>query len=296
MPRYPAGQPVTISTTVRDTTGTLVDPATLTLAVHLAAADGTSTVTGTYTSPTKDSTGTYHQDIPATGLATTGHYQYTWTSTGTGAGVSYGDFDVFDPFETRVLSLADAKDMLNIPQSSTGDDAELDSWIATIESSLEGMTGGPLVSRQISERVEATDGYTVLCVRQRPLVSLVSVVNVGSGLPLALTDMTDLDPNAGTIRRRLGWPFFGPFYQYLPIFTVTYVAGWGTAVPAAFSSAARIIIRHLWDTQRGVTPAPMMGGDETVVLPGWGYAIPNRAAELLRGQQDGIPFMQEAFV
>ena len=291
MPRYSTGQPIRLSTTVTDLSGTLVDPGALTLTISRP-----DTTQQSYTSPTKDSTGTYHQDVPTSDLGQVGHYQYKWTSTGTGAGESFGDFDVFDPFETAVLSLQDAKDMLNIPQSSTKNDAELLSWIATIESSLEGMTGGPLVNRQITERVEATSGFTVLCVRQRPLVSLQSVVNVGSGLPLALTDMTDLDPNAGTIRRRLGWPFFGPFYQYLPIFSVTYTAGWGTAVPAAFSSAARIIVRHLWDTQRGAAPAPMMGGDETVMIPGFGYAIPNRAAELLRGQQDGIPFMAEAYV
>lgn len=296
MSRYPLGQPVRLSTTVRDTTGTLVTPTTLTLLVKVAAVDGTSTTTGTYTSPVQDSTGTYHQDVPATDLTATGHYQYTWTATGSGAGVSYGDFDVFDPFETRVLSLADAKDMLNIPQTSTTNDAELDSWIATIESSLEAMTGGPLVNRQITERVEVTSGYTVLCVRQRPLVSLVSVVSASSGQPLSIVDMTDLDRNAGTIRRSLGLPFIGPYFMWLPIFNVTYTAGWGTAVPAAFNSAARIIIRHLWDTQRGAASAPMLGGDETAMIPGFGFAIPNRAVELLQGQQDGMPFMREAFV
>src|SRR6185312_1231406 len=103
--RYPSGQPIRLSTTVRDVTGALVNAGALTLLVKLAAADGTWTTTGTYASPTNDSTGTYHQDIPVTDLAVNGHYQYTWTATGTGAGVSLGDFDVFDPFETAVLPL-----------------------------------------------------------------------------------------------------------------------------------------------------------------------------------------------
>ena len=55
--------------------------------MKLSQADGTWATTGTYASPANDSTGTYHQDVPATDLAATGHYQYTWTATGTGAGV-----------------------------------------------------------------------------------------------------------------------------------------------------------------------------------------------------------------
>lgn len=99
MSRYPLNQPVRISTTVRDDTGALVDAGSIALVVKLIAADDTQTTTGTYSSPVHDSTGTYHQDVPAADLTAAGHYIYTWTSTGTGAGVSYGDFDVFDPFE-----------------------------------------------------------------------------------------------------------------------------------------------------------------------------------------------------
>ena len=72
-----------------------------------------------------DGTGLYHQDIPVTDLTTLGHYQYVWTATGTGAGVSFGDFDVFDPFEVALLPLQDAKDALNIPQATTTYDNEI---------------------------------------------------------------------------------------------------------------------------------------------------------------------------
>ena len=296
MARYPQGQPIRVSTTIRDTTGTLVNATTLTLLVKLAAVDGTWTTTGTYASPTNDGTGLYHQDIPVTDLAASGHYQYTWTSTGTGAGVSFGEFDVFDPFETSVLPLQDAKDMLNIPQATTTSDAELQSFIATIESSLRAMTGGPIVNRTITnERTEMQASQTVIPVRQRPLVSVTSITSASGGA-IDISAGLDLDANAGLIRRKLGLPFYGPFFQWLPQVTVTYVAGWGTAVPAAFNVAARLILRNLWDTQRGVTPAPMQGGDETVDLPGWGYAIPVRAAELLEGSLNGMPFMNEVYV
>lgn len=293
--RVPLGQPLRLSTTVRDVTGTLVNATTLTLLVKVAAADGTMATTGTYASPANDSTGAYHQDIPVADLAVTGHYQYTWTATGTGAGVSLGDFDVFDPFETSVLPLADGKDMLNIPQANTSNDAEIMSWIATIESALERYTGGPLVNWAVTERAEMLASQTVILVRQRPLVSVTSITSASGGA-IDISGGLDLDVNAGAIRRKLGLPFYGPFFQWLPQVTVLYVAGWGTSVQPAFSSASRIILAHLWETQHGPAARPSMGGEDLVTLPGMGFAIPNMAAELLDGAANGLPFRSEAFL
>jgi hypothetical protein len=292
--RYPSGQPIRLSTTVKDVTGTLVNATALTLLVKLAAIDGTWTTTGTYASPANDSTGTYHQDVPVTDLAVTGHYQYTWTATGTGAGVAFGEFDVFDPFETSVLPLQDAKDALNIPAATTTSDSEIAAYIATIEGSFRGMTGGPIVNRTIAERSEMMQNQTVIPVRQRPLVSVTSIASA-SGTNIDLTGGLDLDQNAGLIRRKLGLPFYGPFFTWLPQVTVTYVAGWGTAVPASFGIAARIILQHLWDTQRGAAGQPLQG-EELVTPPGFGYAIPAAAAELLDGSLNGMPYVSEAYV
>ncbi len=279
-----------------DGTTTLVNATTLTLVVKLANADGTSTVTGTYTSPVNDSTGTYHQDIPVTDLTGLGHYQYTWTATGTGAGVSFGDFDVFDPFETAVLPLQDAKDALNIPQAVTSSDTELQSYIATIESNLERATGGPLVNRTITaERTEMMSSQTVIPVRQRPLVSVTSIISASGGT-IDISAGLKLDGGAGLIRRPLGLPFYGPFFTWLPEVYVTYVAGWGTSVPAAFGIFARIVLQNLWRTQHGPSARPSMGGEEMTTPPGFGFAIPNQAAELLAGSQNGIPFLSEAYV
>ena len=285
-----------LTTTIRDVTGALVNPATLTLLVKLAQADGTWLTTGTYSSPVNDSTGTYHQDVPASDLASTGHYQYAWTSTGTGAGVSFGELDVFDPFETSVLPLQDAKDALNIPQAVTSSDTEIQAYVATIQTCLERYTGGPLVNRTVSERSEMMSGQTVIPVRQRPLVSVTQIVSASGGT-IDISAGLDLDVNAGLIRRKLGLPFYGPFFAWLPQVQVTYVAGWGTSVPAAFGTAARIILQHLWQTQHGPSarPAISQSGD-MAVMPGWGFAIPNQAAELLHGSQNGVPFMNEAFV
>ena len=296
MARYPLGQPVRVSTTVRNASGALVSPDALTLLVKVAQSDGTSLTTGTYSSAATDGIGQYHQDIPVTDLQALGHYQYTWTATGTGAGVSFGDFDVFDPFEAALLPLQDAKDMLNIAQSVTTYDAELQAFIATVETSIEGMTGGPVVNRAVSERAVLDGTYTVLQVRQRPLVSVTSIVSVASGQAIDISAGLDLDANAGTIRRKLGYPFWGPYFVWLPSMTVNYVAGWGTSAPAALNLACRIIVQHLWETQHGPAARPSMGGSDLVTPGGFAYAIPYRAAELLNGNVNGMPFALEAFI
>jgi hypothetical protein len=300
MARYPLGQPVRQSTTVRqlnvDGTTTLVDAGTLTLLVKIANVDGTTTTTGTYASPTHDGVGLYHQDIPTADLTGLGHYQLTWTATGTGAGVSFGDFDVFDPFEPAILPLQDGKDQLNIPQTVTTYDAEIQSYIATIETSLEGATGGPIINRTVVERAELIDGQTAILVRQRPLVSVTKITSVASGIDLNIAGGLDIDAVAGTIRNKLAWPFYGQFFPWSASMTVTYVAGWGVQAPAAFNLFARIVLSHLWETQHGPSQRPSMGGMDLTTPQGFGFAIPNRAAELLNGSLNGQPFMNEAYV
>ena len=156
--------------------------------------------------------------------------------------------------------------MLNIPQATTTSDAELASFIATIETLLEGLTGGPVVNRTItSERCEFTGWYTQLQVKQRPLVSVTSITTVQSGTVIDISAGLDINPAARTIRRKDGSPFPTDSNAVL----VTYVAGWGTAVPAAVNTAARFILRYLWDSQRGAAGAPMLGGTDLVTMPGF---------------------------
>jgi hypothetical protein len=285
MPRYPQGQPVTVSTTVKTATGALADPTDISLTVQKP--DGTNLPVYDYNPGpiVRDSLGLFHNDIPTTDLTANGHYAYKFVATGANAGVSYSVFEVFDPLEISVLSLQDAKDHLNIAQATVTYDSEIQSKIATIQASLEKMTGGPIITRTVTERVRVGSNYRTLTVRQRPLVGVTSITDIGTGVALVVTDL-DLDTNAGIIRRKLGFSFLG-LGSY---FTVVYTAGWGTAVPPAFNEAARIILEHLWQTQHGPSVRPSFGGEDEVTLPGFGFAIPNRAAELLS------PFAIEAYV
>lgn len=278
MARYALGQPIRLSTTIRDVAGALVNAGALTLTVQKP-----DLTTQPYGSPTNDGTGLYHQDVPATDLTQLGHYQYKWVSTGTGAGVAVGEFDVFDPFEPAILTLAEAKDALDIPTATTSRDAEIQSLVDTITALVEDKLGGPAAPRTVTEFVKAGPGYRSITVRQRPVVAVVSITDDATGTAIPLTDL-DVDTNAGIIRRKLQLPFWsrGPYY------TVVYTAGY-SPMPAAFGWAARIILQHMWEVQRG-QQRPMFPGEDVMQPTGWAFSVPNRATELL------APFANEAYV
>jgi hypothetical protein len=132
-----------------------------------------------------------------------------------------------------------------------------------------------------------------IILRQRPVVSLVSVTPESGGSPVSLTDMK-IDTNSGIIQRSTGWPIPGPFL-FTPWFSVVYVAGWGTQVPPAFNDFARIVIDNMWQVQRGEVSLPM-SSEEAISVPGFSFLVPRRAYELLNGSQGGIPFTAEAVV
>jgi len=146
----------------------------------------------------------------------------------------------------------------------------------------------------VTERSEMMSGQTVIPVRQRPLVSVTSIASA-SGSLIDISGGLDLDVNAGLIRRKLGLPFYGPSFTWLPVCYPTYVAGWGVSVPAAFNSFARVVVQHLWTSQRGPAALPM-GGGEMVQVPGFGFLVPNMAAEMLSGSQNGVPFLSQAYI
>ena len=141
---------------------------------------------------------------------------------------------------------------------------------------------GPLTAKSVTE-THRNVSSDVLVLRRMPVVDLVSV-SMGSGslvssLPV---DDFDLDADTGLLRRADGGWLSGSF-------TVTYSVGRPT-VPAAVRLAILVIAGHLFETQRmpGFQSADSLpagfGGLDGVPdarLPGLGYAIPNRAQELL---------------
>jgi len=58
-------------------------------------------------------------------------------------------------------------------------------------------------------------------------------------------------------------------------------------VPERFQHAAKELLRHLWDSQRGQLAAAPLGGETFTTSTGWAFSIPNRVLELL--QDDIVP-------
>jgi hypothetical protein len=107
-----------------------------------------------------------------------------------------------------------------------------------------------------------------------PVGSLVSVASRYGAVttPLTLSDY-ELDADTGLLRLASGGRFYGTY-------TVTYTSG-RDDLPAAIRLAVLVIAEHLWETQRGAAPVGPLSADDTFATPGLGYAIPNRALELL---------------
>lgn len=168
-----------------------------------------------------------------------------------------------------ILTLAEAKAAVNI--TSEAYDAELQPYVDATSEVIESFVG-PVESGEV---VEDHNGGPMLVLRELPVVSLTSVSPIlTDGTSYTVADL-DVSNSTGVVRRLDGDSFAGPL-------RVTYTSGHST-VPSAINVAARVIVAHLWRTQLGSQFARGASADDlTEPLPGFGFAIPNRAMELMR--------------
>jgi hypothetical protein len=173
-----------------------------------------------------------------------------------------------------LLTLEEAKQQLDI--ETTAHDVELQAYVDALTATIEQHVG-PVENRQVTETVRGHGRTMVLT--QAPVVSLTSFTPLqAGGWQLAVADLV-LDNERGVIRRWDRGLFYGGPWS------VVYTAGRGS-VPPTINLAARILLQHLWRTQYGASRgvAGIGGGDDfsvTEPVAGWGYAIPNRALQLL---------------
>lgn len=174
-----------------------------------------------------------------------------------------------------LLTLADAKKQLNLTTST--DDDELQTYVDAVTPVIEEYIG-PVEPREVTERLDAEGGRRVLVLRTMPVLSLTSVEPVLTGGISYPVDGLDLDPDTGEVRRKDGGCFRG-----LLLFTVQ--AGREGGVTPTINLAARMLVQHLWRTQRPNRSGGLPGGGEdysvTQPIVGFGYAVPNRVLELL---------------
>jgi hypothetical protein len=290
---YDLGDVIPLTVEVRDSTGNLANAGAVALTLGLP--DGTSV---SFT-PSNPSTGRYQYDY-ATIQA--GRHTVRWVATGQNASAYTDAFDVRPSEPPSIMSLSAAKAAINIPADATVDDEELRSLVEAVTSAVETYRGEAIVRRTVvencsfgrtlSEMISGTRIITEqyadarsrrLVLNKAPVISLTSLVRPYDGVTWAIgSDTVLVDPAAGVVMS-----YTVPFYGDI---TATYVAGY-QVIPANFIEAAKIILRHLWQTQQtaGFGPRLFSSADDlsshlTATVSSLGFAIPNRASELLGGK------------
>lgn len=221
---------------------------------------------------TPASTGIYNYDYLTTQA---GRHLARWVGTGTGAGTYVEVFDVRPADPIYLVSLADTKETLNIDATTTTYDEELRAYIEGATTAAEEHRDEILVKRSFTWK-KWFNGCDSVVLPKRPVISLTSIENVETGSLYSLSGY-DLDTNTGKVRALTGQNFTG-------LLEFTYVAGY-VVVPAAFTLAVRMIIQHLWDTQRGPMGASRFAGsmDDAAIMRfrSMNVFMPPRAQELL---------------
>lgn len=246
--------------------GAPVNADTVTLTITLP--DGTTTVV-TPVSP--QTVGTYQHDYTT---VQAGRHSARWVGTGTNPGAYVEAFDVRPASIDYIVSLADAKAQLNIDAATS--DEELRVYLEAATGVVERHLGQAVVKRSFTEEHDVHGG---LVLNWTPVVSLDSLELVDGTYSWNVADL-HVSP-AGVVTSPLGVAPYGHV-------SVSYTAGM-TVVPQHVGLATRIILQHLWDTQRGNLGGPRAGGlADSIGVPGMGFALPNRALELLGSGLPGI--------
>lgn len=261
--------PLSVSVYNAATTPVLINATTIALTITLP--DGT-TVTPTVTNPPAV-TGIYVYDYAA---PTSGRYSVRWVSTSP----SSAHTDVFDVREQTpplLFSLADGKKTLNISSTVTTNDDEIRDLIESTTTAVEFIVG-PVVRQTV---VEKHNGGASIVLRASPVLSIQSVAPVlTSGTSYVVSEL-DLDAATGELVRKDGNSFVGPL-------RITFTAG-RVVMPAPIRDGARIILKHLWAIQNGSAGLPSFDADRenVTMVHGLGYALPNRALQLLEPLAQG---------
>ncbi|MFF4848001.1 hypothetical protein [Streptomyces sp. NPDC001194] len=267
---FDLGDAVRLRADCCDAGGTLTNASTVTLTITLP--DGTTTSPAVTNPPS--GTGEYAVDYTT---VQAGRHAVRWTFTTPAA--AYTDvFDVRAAEPLLILSLADARQHLSLPSDDTSHDEEIRPWLESVTELVEALCG-PCVRRTVIEdHTVSAWGVAALALRRTPVLSVTSAAGVLAGGETYAGAELHADSN-GILRRLDGGLLFGPLLR------VIYVAG-RTVVPSNLSAAARIILQHLWRTKYGASRALSgLGGGEdfsvTEPVAGFGYAIPNRAMQLM---------------
>jgi hypothetical protein len=284
------GAQVPLTFTLTDTSDNPQNAASLssvTCTVYLP--DGT-TATPAVTNPSQ---GTYEAIYTTTQA---GHHVFVWVSTDSAYPGAFSDsFEVQAVPDATIVSLAEAKEILHLT-STTEYDAKIQGYNAAATTWIEYVCG-PVVQQTIVERLPSRGVMQALS--KPPVIELVAWTDYPPGMaglgivipdpasPMFPTmyfgipyplDQLYADPATGIVTHTSGLPFIYGSYMW------QYQAG-RLVIPAGIYEASKIVLKHLYMVESAGAGTGTGAGDEETTATPFGFAVPNRAFELL------LPYM-----
>lgn len=280
-----AGAAGSISFTTKNTAGQLITPVSSPVAQWFTDAGRTL---GSLTLPVTGSGSSYSATWTAGQAPATPAARYLRFSVETATGVFSIDADDdiqftaagVDVNPTYLATLAEFKTAINDTSGSTTNDVEYQSFLDAATAVVENITG-PIIPRTVTELHSGGMEYIVL--RQRPVISVISLTEYTGTGAQALTLATSLDLSGGlsftldretgtVIRRAAGYGY--PFPSGMDNVTVVYSAGY-SVVPENIKRAALAQAAHFYQqTQLGGRPAFNGGANSGGAATGFGYGVP----------------------
>lgn len=274
MPRVPAGQPVRLSTTVKDITGALADPGDISVQLKDSLTGAVTTYDYNPGPIVRDSVGAFHLDL--SGL-TAGLYPGAWVTTGNAAGLQTFLLNVVDPFTPAHISYEDVLEHLELTTATLtpSKQAELRGFLTSAVTEQENSVG-PVAPRSMTRVVYPSSGVLLL---PAPVISITSITPAG-GSPLSLVGLDLSGLSAGIVR-----PGTAAYWWTATAYTVVFVAG-RTPVPQDLVEAALLRVQASYETQRGPATLPLSDGGD--LGPSSSYPL------ILRAQDKERPYVMPA--
>lgn len=276
---FELGGVVPLTFTALDTTGAPANATLCQLTIQRPWPDGSTD--GPFTLAGTNGVYTYNYLTQVAGRHT---YRFLATGTpgpGVGVGAQPDVFDVVASTANGIISLIDAKAMLNIPANVTTYDTKIRQYVRSITGFVEKFCG-PVTVQQITERQRA--GGMFIALNQPPIVEAPLQVNQIVAMTPVLTyglvydlSLLTVEFATGIVRHKAGLPFiYGPY-------DFSYWAG-RPVIPDEIMLGSEAILKHQWAQERGgAGRSGGYGADDISVL--WGFAVPNRALEMLEPQR-----------
>lgn len=206
-----------------------------------------------------------------------GPHRARWVGTGVNAGAWSDTFDVRPANPGSLISLADARRALRYDDAAfVGDDEDIRLNVEATTWAIEDHLRKVIVRRQTSEIALDCRGSRRVMLDNHPVISLVSVTRLDAAGTWTITDLRA--DRSGLITVKAG-PWFVGDVEFVV------VAG-EVVVGPNIVVAARIIVKHLWEVNRAADrgASRFRTDDDLGRTDGSGFALPNRALELLGGR------------